>query len=170
MSWWTWAPLHSSRLGDVSQLYPRRLQSQWCGSVPELMCQKRRALPFQALHFPGWYCSEAERLSFINGQKLNPPKWRSHCWRVTRDCDRDEVVGDWAEEAHTKSKNSLCHVTTCSFDIWIYGLNHKWPKASFIWSQDRNSTCSTELSFTFQVPGTRKTEQTLWNLGAFSNK
>lgn len=130
------------------------------------MCQNRRAFTFQALHFPDWYCSEAVKLSFINGQKLNPPKWRNHCWRVTQDCDRDEAVGDWAEEAHTMSKNSLCHITTCSFDIWIYGLNHKWPEASFIWSQDRNRTCSTELSFTFKYQAHAKPNKSygIWGL------
>lgn len=134
------------------------------------MCQYRWAFRFQAPHFPDWYCLEAEKLPFISGQKLNPPKWSNHCWRVIQGCDRDEAVGDWAEETHTMSKNSLCHVTTCSFDIWIYGLNHKWPKASFIWTRDRNSTCPTELSFTFQVLILRKTGQTLENLGAFGNK
>lgn len=130
------------------------------------MCQNRRAFTFQALHFPDWYCSEAVKLSFINGQKLNPPKWRNHCWRVTQDCDRDEAVGDWAEEAHTMSKNSLCHITTCSFDIWIYGLNHKRPEASFIWSQDRNRTCSTELSFTFKYQAHAKPNKSygIWGL------
>lgn len=148
---WSWAPLH-------------RLQAEWC--EPAL---SQKAL-FTVMRFCAWvnvpvqthfwipssvfsgYCLDiTEKLSFINGQKLNPPKWSNHCWRVIWDCDRDKAVGEWAEETHTMSKNSLCHVTTCSFDIWIYGLKHKWPKASFIWTRDRNSNCPTELSFMFQV-------------------
>lgn len=152
---------------DTSPLYPRRVNCS-NGELCLSYCASTDTLSDSKLHaFPDWYCLEAEQLSFINGQQRNLPNWSTHCWRVIRDCDKDKAVGDWAEETHTTSKNSLCHVTTCSFDIWIYGLNHKWPKASFIWTQDRNNTCPTELSFTFPVLITKKTEQALQNLGAF---